>query len=125
MSNTNDLSPPNVKNMRTQPLAVDDRGEFRPSLRRSPVFHPSDYFECWEFPVTIYLTSVPEKSLRLYILSFLGEEAVRMFRTTGISTSQLRSAAPVVRKTGTPGSLPEAAFQSPPEESVDSFLRDR
>ncbi|KAF7243130.1 hypothetical protein EG68_10358 [Paragonimus skrjabini miyazakii] len=55
-----------------------------------------------------------------YILSFLSEEAARMFRSTGVHPT---APAPVIRetlrqlfeKTGTPGSLPRAVFQSPPE----------
>ncbi|KAF7234310.1 hypothetical protein EG68_12128 [Paragonimus skrjabini miyazakii] len=91
--NTNDLSPPNVKSIRTQPAVVDDRTEFRPSLRQPPVFHPNDDFESWEFAVTIYLASVSEKSMGPYILSFLGEEAARMFRSTGVRPT---APAPVI-----------------------------
>ncbi|KAF7234776.1 hypothetical protein EG68_11712, partial [Paragonimus skrjabini miyazakii] len=62
----------------------DDRGEVRPSLRQPPVFHPKDYSERWEVAVTIYLANVPKRSMGPYILSFLSEEAARIFHTTGI-----------------------------------------
>ncbi|KAF7234385.1 hypothetical protein EG68_11882 [Paragonimus skrjabini miyazakii] len=131
MLNTNDLSPPNVKSMRTQPAVVDDRTEFRPSLRQPPVFHPNDDFESWEFAVSIYLASVPERSMGPYILSFLNEEAARMFRSTGVRPT---APAPVIwetlrqlfEKLELPAVYRERFFsrRQRPEESVDSFLRD-
>ncbi|KAF8562871.1 hypothetical protein P879_11165 [Paragonimus westermani] len=84
MSNEDDLSPPYVKGTYAQPTVMDDRGEFRPSLRQPHVLHPADDFESWEFAVTIYLTCVPENSMGPYISSFLSEETAKVFRTTGV-----------------------------------------
>ncbi|KAF7250130.1 hypothetical protein EG68_08496 [Paragonimus skrjabini miyazakii] len=84
MSNTGDLSPPTVKSMRTQQVFLDDRGEFRSSLRRPPIFHPGDDFKGWEFAVTNDLANVPARSMGPYILSCFSKEAARIFRTTGV-----------------------------------------
>ncbi|KAF7258764.1 hypothetical protein EG68_03415 [Paragonimus skrjabini miyazakii] len=83
MFNIDDLSSPNVNSTRTTAVVVDDRAKFRPTLRQPPVFHPNDDCESWEFALTIYSASVPERSMGPYIPSFLNEEAARMFRTTG------------------------------------------
>ncbi|KAF6777338.1 hypothetical protein AHF37_03843 [Paragonimus kellicotti] len=131
MSNTNDLSPPNVKSTKAQQMAVDDRGEFRASLRQPPVFHPDDDFESWEFAVTIYLANVPERSTGPYILSFLSEEAAKMFRTTGVrptapATVIWETLRQLFEKLELPAVYRERFFtrRQRPEESVDSFLRD-
>ncbi|KAF6776674.1 hypothetical protein AHF37_03303 [Paragonimus kellicotti] len=120
MSMTNDLSPPNVKSTKTQQMAVDDRGEFRASLRQPPVFHPDDDFESWEFAVTIYLANVPERSTGPYILSFLSEEAAKMFRTTGVrptapATVIWETLRQLFEKTGTFCSLSRTVLHSPSE----------
>ncbi|KAF5396194.1 hypothetical protein PHET_10819 [Paragonimus heterotremus] len=84
MLNKQNLSPPNVKSMRTQPAVVDDRTEFRPSSRQLPIFHPNNDFESWELAATICLAGVPENSTGPYILSFVGEKAAGMFCSTGV-----------------------------------------
>ncbi|KAF7234328.1 hypothetical protein EG68_12087 [Paragonimus skrjabini miyazakii] len=93
-------------------------------------FPPDDDFESWEFAVTIYLANVPERSMEPYILSFLSEEAARMFRTTGV-----RPIAPasviwealrqLFEKLELPAVYGERFFNrhQRPGESVDSFLR--
>ncbi|KAA3674184.1 uncharacterized protein DEA37_0001986 [Paragonimus westermani] len=130
MSGKEDLSPPCVKSTYAQPTVVENRGEFRPSLKQPHVFHPDDDFESWEFAVTIYLTGVPENSMGPYILSFLSEEAAKMFRTTGV-----RPTAPAAviwetlrqlfEKIELPAVYRETFFsrRQEPEESVDRFLR--
>ncbi|KAF6779564.1 hypothetical protein AHF37_00894 [Paragonimus kellicotti] len=112
-------------------MAVDDRGEFRASLRQPPVFHPDDDFESWEFAVTIYLANVPERSTGPYILSFLSEEAAKMFRTTGVrptapATVIWETLRQLFEKLELPAVYRERFFtrRQRPEESVDSFLRD-
>ncbi|KAF8569850.1 hypothetical protein P879_02931 [Paragonimus westermani] len=88
MSIKDDLSPPCVKSACAQPTIVDDRGEFRPSLRQSYVLHSDDNFESSEFAVIIYLAGVPVKSIKPYILSFLSEDAVNVFRMTSVRSTE-------------------------------------
>ncbi|KAF8562854.1 hypothetical protein P879_11747 [Paragonimus westermani] len=129
MSNKDDLSPPYLS-IYAQPTVMDDRGELRPSLKQPHVFHPDDDFEKWEFAFIIYLTGIPEHSMGPYILSFLSEEATRMFRTTGV-----RPTAPAaviwdpLRQLLEKLELPAVyrgkfcSRRQKPDESVDRFLR--
>ncbi|KAF5396364.1 hypothetical protein PHET_10815 [Paragonimus heterotremus] len=105
MLSTHDLSPPNVKSTRTQPMFVDDCADFRLSLRQPPVFHPKDDFESWEFAVTIQLASVHGRSMGPYTLSFLSEKGGENVPYDGRpphspTISHLERAAPLQPETG-------------------------
>ncbi|CAH8588086.1 unnamed protein product [Dicrocoelium dendriticum] len=65
-------------------VVTQDFSDFRPVPRQPPVFRPGDDFDNWEFHVSLYLSSIPEKHVGPYVLSFLSEEATRLFRATGI-----------------------------------------
>ncbi|KAF7245307.1 hypothetical protein EG68_10393 [Paragonimus skrjabini miyazakii] len=81
--------------------------------------------------MTIFLASVPEKSIGPHILSFLSEEAARMFRTAGVRPT---APAPVIwetlrqlfEKLELPAVYRERFFsrRQRPEELVNSFLKD-
>ncbi|KAF6776832.1 hypothetical protein AHF37_04092 [Paragonimus kellicotti] len=105
--------------------------EVRPSPRQPPFYNPDDDFDDWAFKVRIYLSAVNRKLHSFYILSFLGDAAVKQFRASGVAPE---SSPEVIWETlqGLFGRTELAsvyrerfhARRQQPSESVDSFLRD-
>ncbi|KAF5396154.1 hypothetical protein PHET_10877 [Paragonimus heterotremus] len=131
MSTEGVLGPPCVKSKSAQSIAIDDRGECRPSLRQPAVFHPDGKFGSLEFASTICQAVVPERSMGPYISSLLNQEALKMFCTAGGRPTALaqviwESRRQLFEKLKLSVTCREWFFsgRQRPKESVDSFYAD-